>query len=87
MKLNAEVICKLAQQVARAADIFVNDDNEVLFKEDPELWLTGFFLAAKRRLEKKSSSTPIESIVVEATYEDIQEEARKLLKRKKVTSK
>ncbi len=86
MKLNAEVICKLVQQVAKEAEVFESDNHEARFKEDPELWIVSFFFAAKRRLEEKSS-TPIGWICEEANYESNQEEAAKLLKRKRVTAK
>lgn len=84
-KLNADVIYEMARKVAEESTFPGMTHQQEKFNEDPELWVVGFFLAALARLQEKSS-TPIGWITEEAGYEDIQEEARKLLKRKKVTT-
>ena len=80
-KLNTDVVCALARKVAEASNVFESDDEHKDFDRDPELWVIGLLLAALEHVQEKSS-TSIKSVVREASYEDKQEEAWKLLKRK-----
>lgn len=80
-KLNTDLVYDLARQVAEASNVFESDDEDEDFDRDPELWVTGFLLASLKRLQEKSS-TSIRSVAQQASYESIQEEAWKLLKRK-----
>ena len=76
MKLN-DVLYPIVEQIAQKLEA------KEFFAEDPELYTVALLLVAKKELKPGRT---IGQVLEEAGYEDNLEEARKLLKRKKVTS-
>ena len=74
MKLN-DVLYPIVEQIAKKLE------DEEYFKEDPELYTVALVLVAKKELKPGRT---IGQVLEEAMYEDNLDEARKLLKRKKV---
>ena len=82
-KLNAALVYDLARQVAETSNVMESDHEDEEFDRDPELWIVGFFLAALERMRSRlRSSGNLRDTAREASYEHIQKEAWKLLKRK-----
>ncbi|MGH2638475.1 MAG: hypothetical protein ACRDF4_04235 [Rhabdochlamydiaceae bacterium] len=77
MKLN-DVLYPIVEQIAQKLE----DEEE--FAEDPELYTVALLLVAKKELKPGRT---IGQVLEEAMYDDNLDEARKLLKRKKVAPK
>jgi len=78
MKLNAEVVYKLARQIARELE------EEADFEADPEGYTVGLLVAA---LDSFPLGGTIYGTLETAPFENVQAEVAKLLGRKKVTAK
>ena len=77
MKLN-DVVYPIVEKIAQKLE------QGDYFAEDPELYTVALLLAARRELRPGET---IGQALETAIFEDNTEEARKLLKRKKITSK
>ena len=78
MKLNAEVVYKLARKIARELEW------EDRFEEDPEAFTIGLLVAVTRSFPHGGG---IYGTLGKAPFENVQAEVAKLLGRKKVTVK
>ena len=77
-RINAKVIYDLLEEIAEKLE------KKHRFKEDPELYLAGMLIAAKKGLARPGRT--VGQVLEEASFEDNQEEAAKLLGRKKAAT-
>lgn len=78
-KINAKVVYGLLEEIAEKLE------QKRSFDEDPELYLTGMLIAAKKGLRRPGKT--VGQTLEEAPFEDNEEEAAKLLGRKKATAR